>query len=735
MAVRNASGSLQSFYTDYTYDLFGRVTEILHPAKHHDSGSWKNTVIRYEYDRGYLTQVCDLGDAANCDSAISKIVSAVGVDSLGRRESITFPGGVRSLAYKSDTHRLSQDDFISSTYQYTRNYESYDGVGNILSIAGSESDPQALDMNESYVYDQKNRIQRWIKQGTSHDYGYDDLGNLILHAGETQSFDDATRPHAIQRRNLISPIDYSYDDDGNVKSILEAGAGQYFDFDSANQIVCLSSNNTSCDTRVAYDITGKRVAEYPAGGRAFNAYIGDAFLYEHRQVVAHASVEIMLDGERIALKRFNPQLRGSSASLFTFQIPPPWIAGGLGCVGLLIVLSGVRSAGIRSDSLVLAREIRPLRTATALTAASSLLIPSVAIAAVPTTASAPSYFWEISDPLGTGMILLDKNGTRIRHQLFTPFGRVHDEVGGNFRTFYAGHRRNEDTGMFYMQARWYDPGAGRFLSLDPLLTLDSPESHNPYSYAENNPIARFDPTGRFGEEEASIETEFINAGEFGPGNPSGGSHPVTPVSGDPTSASGVSLAGFEGPSGFVDSQGTSNLSQIGSHGADSVGALAAAQANHQDSVLPFTHLSFGAAGGTGLVGGFNAIVDISRPRNPELAEIFFFGGLGVGAQGHLGAQAVKGGTIGSGRPAALGFGSMLSGGLFGVGLNLDTRLGLSSRSLEVTPSAGIVFGGFACFCASLKIGRGPLLQAVRYFQRGAAAAIETGASPFFAQAP
>ena len=151
--------------------------------------------------------------------------------------------------------------------------------------------------------------------------------------------------------------------------------------------------------------------------------------------------------------------------------------------------------------------------------------------------------------------------------------------------------------------------------------------------------------------------------------------------------------------------------------------------------MPFTQLSFGAAGGTGLVGGFNAIVDISQPRNPELTEILFFGGLGAGAQGHLGAQAVMGGTIGSGRPAVLGFGSMLSGGLFGVGLNFDTRLGLSSRSLELAPSGGIVFGGFACFCASLKVGRGPLLQAVRSFQRGAAKAIETGTSPFFAQTP
>jgi len=50
--------------------------------------------------------------------------------------------------------------------------------------------------------------------------------------------------------------------------------------------------------------------------------------------------------------------------------------------------------------------------------------------------------------------------------------------------------------MFYMQARWYDPGAGRFLSVDPLIrSAATPQSANPYSYTENNPVNGIDPTG------------------------------------------------------------------------------------------------------------------------------------------------------------------------------------------------------------------------------------------------
>jgi hypothetical protein len=194
----------------------------------------------------------------------------------------------------------------------------------------------------------------------------------------------------------------------------------------------------------------------------------------------------------------------------------------------------------------------------------------------------------------------------------------------------------------------------------------------------------------------------------------------------------VTRASFGSSSGFV---GFADLSPDDPLMVPSFDPQSPNKADRGDYSLPFTHVNFGAAGGTGLVGGFDVILNISNPRSPELRGVFLFGGVGVGATGHFGVQAVMGGTIGSGHPATLGFGSMLSGGLFGVGFNMDTRIGLSSPSLEVTPSGGIVFGGFACFCVSVAIGRGPLLQAMKSFQRGAAAVFKTGSSPFFAQAP
>jgi RHS repeat-associated protein len=64
------------------------------------------------------------------------------------------------------------------------------------------------------------------------------------------------------------------------------------------------------------------------------------------------------------------------------------------------------------------------------------------------------------------------------------------------RKYYAGHRRHDDTGLVYMKARWYDPGSGTFLSVDPVVAgAGDPQAYNAYAYARNNPINLTDPTG------------------------------------------------------------------------------------------------------------------------------------------------------------------------------------------------------------------------------------------------
>ena len=51
------------------------------------------------------------------------------------------------------------------------------------------------------------------------------------------------------------------------------------------------------------------------------------------------------------------------------------------------------------------------------------------------------------------------------------------------------------TGLTYLNARYYDPVASRFISPDPMLDVMDPKTLDPYRYAENNPVSYSDPTG------------------------------------------------------------------------------------------------------------------------------------------------------------------------------------------------------------------------------------------------
>lgn len=69
--------------------------------------------------------------------------------------------------------------------------------------------------------------------------------------------------------------------------------------------------------------------------------------------------------------------------------------------------------------------------------------------------------------------------------------------GVNEKIGYTGHAHDPESGYTYMQARFYDPLVGRFLSTDPIHFQDSnPFTFNRYAYANNNPYRYHDPDGR-----------------------------------------------------------------------------------------------------------------------------------------------------------------------------------------------------------------------------------------------
>ncbi|MCI4567113.1 RHS repeat-associated core domain-containing protein [Lysobacter sp. CFH 32150] len=104
--------------------------------------------------------------------------------------------------------------------------------------------------------------------------------------------------------------------------------------------------------------------------------------------------------------------------------------------------------------------------------------------------------YQHTDALGSPVAVTDASRVVLERSEYEPYGKVlnrpvHDGPG------YTGHVEDAATGLTYMQQRYYDPGIGRFLSVDPV-TADGNTggNFNRYWYANNNPYRFKDPDGR-----------------------------------------------------------------------------------------------------------------------------------------------------------------------------------------------------------------------------------------------
>ncbi|WP_297223275.1 RHS repeat-associated core domain-containing protein [Thermomonas sp.] len=79
---------------------------------------------------------------------------------------------------------------------------------------------------------------------------------------------------------------------------------------------------------------------------------------------------------------------------------------------------------------------------------------------------------------------------------YEPYGRLLNR-GNDNRAGYTGHVMDAASGLTYMQQRYYDPGIGAFLSVDPVTAYSNPVgAFNRYWYASGNPYRFVDPDGR-----------------------------------------------------------------------------------------------------------------------------------------------------------------------------------------------------------------------------------------------
>ena len=126
-----------------------------------------------------------------------------------------------------------------------------------------------------------------------------------------------------------------------------------------------------------------------------------------------------------------------------------------------------------------------------------------------------TLYYYVLNAQGDVVGLVNSSGKLVVEYVYDPWGKLLEtkigvaETDSKYTTYnnmalrnplrYRGYIYDRDTGLYYLQSRYYDPEIGRFINADSYASTDMVGllSTNMFSYCENNPVMRVDPTGEF----------------------------------------------------------------------------------------------------------------------------------------------------------------------------------------------------------------------------------------------
>ena len=134
-----------------------------------------------------------------------------------------------------------------------------------------------------------------------------------------------------------------------------------------------------------------------------------------------------------------------------------------------------------------------------------------------------TYFYLI-DIIGNIVGLVDENGNIVVEYDYSSYGKVEvkkDTVGISKKDHirYKGYIYDEETKLYYLISRYYDPEIGRFISPDSVEYIEPSgiSGLNLYVYCCNDPINKYDPTGHFAITLTTLLIGGLIAGAIGAG--------------------------------------------------------------------------------------------------------------------------------------------------------------------------------------------------------------------------
>jgi RHS repeat-associated protein len=378
------------------------------------------------------------------------------------------------------------------------------------------TDPDGLVT--TYDYDALNRVGTVTNAQGVTEYAYDrsSLKTGVNYPNGTRAewtYDAAGRVETIENRQsgaVVSSYEYDYDRNGNRTRQVEVnGAGEEittYDFDNLDRLKQVTYPDKT--TAYTYDAAYNRKTETTtAGGETAE---DKTYSYNKRNQVE--AITDSVSGEQIEYaydnngnrtqKTVTPAAAGTQITTdFVYDVRDQLrsITQGGSSIGQFLY----DYQGLRIRKQVPGETVRYVYDDQSVLVQTDELGNTLAkydygpdrlLSLDHTTEGAQFYLF---DALGSVVNLTRSDGAIQKRNQYDAWGNYRAQVGSSENVFgFTGHEMDQESGLIYMKARFYDPELGLFLSHDAFEgSVDTPPSLHKYLYAFGNPTVFIDLSG------------------------------------------------------------------------------------------------------------------------------------------------------------------------------------------------------------------------------------------------
>jgi RHS repeat-associated protein len=484
------------------YDKLSRIKQVLDPI---------GGQVDFAYDaNGNLTTFQDQNGNATGYSYNNLSKRHLRTDALTRQDTTLYDGASKFLRFTDRKGQVS-----GATYDNANRLK-------VLGFGASVGNPTAYQSTLTYSYDAGNRVTDIVDSlnGTLHrdydgldrlvqeqqpprgtvSYTYDAAGRRATMTVQGQptlyySYDNANRLTKIEsgpQGSALGTVSFTYEGHRRKTTTLANGVVMTNDYDNADQLTGITyakGGITIGNLTYSYDADGRRVA---MGGSLAQIVLPPAIA----SATYNANNQLLQWGSQTLGYDFNGNLTGDGTKTLTWDSRDQLT----GLSGSLAASFGYDGVGRRVSKTVAGTHTGYVydgqNFAQELTGTTpkANLITGLGLDEVFLRNQGGASSHHLPDALGSILGLTGGNGALATSYAYEPYGAVTQAGAANENSQQYTGRENDDTGMMYYRARYYDPLRMRFVSEDP---IGFEGGSNLYAYVDGNPVDFNDPLGLF----------------------------------------------------------------------------------------------------------------------------------------------------------------------------------------------------------------------------------------------